>query len=68
MPEEHKLFMVEYEKYGNNCMLIANVLNMEHQLKSKSMLNVSSNKIWKQILQQWNNIKSLSLPIRKHRF
>jgi hypothetical protein len=25
-PEEHKIFMQEYEKYGNNCMLIAKVL------------------------------------------
>ncbi len=27
MPEEHKMFMEEYEKYGNNYMLIAKVLN-----------------------------------------
>jgi hypothetical protein len=27
MPEEHKIFMEEYEKYGNNYMLIAKVLN-----------------------------------------
>ncbi len=27
MPEEHKIFMEEYEKYGNNCALIAKVLN-----------------------------------------
>jgi hypothetical protein len=27
MPEEHKIFMGEYEKYGNNCTLIAKVLN-----------------------------------------
>jgi hypothetical protein len=27
MPEEHKIFMDEYEKYGNNCTLIAKVLN-----------------------------------------
>ncbi len=27
MPEEHKIFMEEYEKYGNNCTLIAKVLN-----------------------------------------
>jgi hypothetical protein len=25
--EEHKLFMQEYEKYGNNCMQIAKVLS-----------------------------------------
>ncbi len=27
MPEEHKIFMREYEKYGNNYTLIAKVLN-----------------------------------------
>ncbi len=27
MPKKHKTFMEEYEKYGNNCMLIAKVLN-----------------------------------------
>jgi hypothetical protein len=27
MPEEHKIFMEKYEKYGNNCTLIAKVLN-----------------------------------------
>ncbi len=27
MPEEHKTFMEEYEKYGNNCTLIAKVLS-----------------------------------------
>jgi hypothetical protein len=27
MPEEHKIFMEKYEKYGNNCTLIAEVLN-----------------------------------------
>jgi hypothetical protein len=25
--EEHKIFIQEYEKYGNNCMLIAKVLS-----------------------------------------
>jgi hypothetical protein len=25
--EEHKIFMQEYEKYGNKCMLIAKVLS-----------------------------------------
>jgi hypothetical protein len=29
MPEEHKIFMEEYEKYGNNCTLIANVLSTQ---------------------------------------
>jgi hypothetical protein len=27
MPEEHKIFMEEYENYCNNCTLIAKVLN-----------------------------------------
>ncbi len=27
MPEEHKICMVEYEKHGNNCSLIAKVLS-----------------------------------------
>jgi hypothetical protein len=29
MPEEHKIFMEEYEKYGNNSTLIANVLSTQ---------------------------------------
>ncbi len=39
----------------------------EHTLKLKSMLNVSSKKNWKQILQQLNDIESLSLPMGKHK-
>ncbi len=58
--KEHKIFMQEYEKYGNNCMQIARFSALKHLLKLKSMLNVSSNKIWKQTLQLWNDIKSLS--------
>jgi hypothetical protein len=27
MPDEHKIFIEEYEKYGNNCTLIAKVLS-----------------------------------------
>jgi hypothetical protein len=27
--EEHKIFMQEYEKYGNNCMQIAKVLSIQ---------------------------------------
>ncbi len=27
MPEEHKIFMQEYEKYGNNCTQISKVLS-----------------------------------------
>jgi hypothetical protein len=39
----------------------------EHPLKLKSMLNVSSNKIRKQILQQLNDIKSPSFLMGKHK-
>ena len=43
--DEHKVFLQEYEKYGNNCMRIAKFSAHKHPLKLKSMLNVSSNKI-----------------------
>ncbi len=44
--DKHKVFMQEYEKYGNNCMQIAKVLSTQTpaQIK-KNMLNVSSSKI-----------------------
>ena len=29
MQEEHRIFMQEYEKYGNNCMQIAKVLSIQ---------------------------------------
>jgi hypothetical protein len=29
MQDEHKIFMQEYEKYGNNCMQIARVLSTQ---------------------------------------
>ncbi len=29
MEEENKIFMQEYETYGNNCMLIAKVLSTQ---------------------------------------
>ncbi len=35
MPEEHKIFMEEYEKYGNNCTLIAKVLNTRTPAQNK---------------------------------
>jgi hypothetical protein len=49
--KEHKIFMQDYEKYGNNCIQIARVLSTltPAQIK-KNMLNVFSNKIQKQIL------------------
>jgi hypothetical protein len=43
--EEHKIFMQEYKKFGNNCMQIAKVLSTRTPAQIKSMLNVSSNKI-----------------------
>ncbi len=66
--EEHKISMQEYEKYGNNCMLIAKVLSTWTPAQIKKHANVFSNKIWKQIQQQWNDIESPSLQIRKHKF
>jgi hypothetical protein len=33
--EEHKIFMQEYEKYGNNCMLIAKVLSTRTPVQIK---------------------------------
>ena len=36
MPEEHKIFMEEYEKDGNNCMLIAKVLNTQTPAQIKT--------------------------------
>ncbi len=68
MPEEHKIFMEEYEKYGNNCMLIAKILYTWIPAQIKKHAECFFQQIWKQILQQWSNIKSLSLLIRKHRF
>jgi hypothetical protein len=33
--EEHKIFMQEYEKYGNNCMQIAKVLSTRTPAQTK---------------------------------
>jgi hypothetical protein len=35
MPEDHKIFMEEYEKYGNNCTLIAKVLYTQTPVQIK---------------------------------
>jgi hypothetical protein len=43
--DKHKIFMQEYEKYGNNCMQSAKVLSTQTPAQIKHMLNVSSNKI-----------------------
>jgi hypothetical protein len=43
--DEHKVFMQEYEKYGNNCMQITKVLSMQTPAQIKRKLNVFSNKI-----------------------
>ncbi len=42
---EHKIFMQEYEKYGNNCMQIARVLSTRTPAQIKKKSEVSSNKI-----------------------
>jgi hypothetical protein len=65
--DKDKIFMQECEKYGKNCMQIAKVLSTQTPTQFKSMLNVSSKKIRKQILQQSNNIESPSLPMGKHK-
>ena len=61
--DKHKIFMQEYEKYGNNCMQIAQVLST----RTPAQIKKHAECFFKQILQQWNDIKSLSLPIRKHK-
>jgi hypothetical protein len=43
-PEEHKIFMQEYEKYGKKGRLLQ-ISALKHLLKLKSMQNVFSNKI-----------------------
>jgi hypothetical protein len=43
--DKHKIFMQENEKYGNNCMQIAQVLTTQTPAQIKSMLNKSSHKI-----------------------
>jgi hypothetical protein len=35
MEEEHKIFMQEYEKHGNNCMLIAKILSTQKPAQIK---------------------------------
>jgi hypothetical protein len=66
---EHNIFMQEYEKYGNNCMQIARVLSTRTPAQIKKHAETFlQTKFWKQILQLWNDIKSPSLPMKKHRF
>ena len=43
--EEHKIFMQEYEKYGNNCMQIAKVLSTQTPAQIKKHADFFSNKI-----------------------
>jgi hypothetical protein len=38
--EEHKIFMQEYEKYGNNCMLIAKVLSTQTPAQIKKTCSI----------------------------
>jgi hypothetical protein len=35
--EEHKIFMQEYEKYGNNCMQIAKVLSTQTPVQIRKL-------------------------------
>ncbi len=65
--ERTKVFVQEWEKYGNNCMQIAKVLSTQTHAQLKKHDECSSNKIWKQIPRQLNNTKSSSLPIGKHK-
>ncbi len=68
MPEEHKIYMEEYEKYGNNCTLIAKALNTQTPAQIKKhaerffQQNLKTNSA---AVKQYQ--ESLS-PIRKHRF
>jgi hypothetical protein len=43
--KEHKIFMQEFDKYGNNCMQIARVLSTQTPSQIKKHAEVFSNKI-----------------------
>jgi hypothetical protein len=45
MQEEHKIFMEENDKYGNNCMQIARVLSRRTPAQIKKHAECFSNKI-----------------------
>jgi hypothetical protein len=52
MQEEHKIFMGEYKKYGNNCMQIARVLSTQTPAQIKKHAECFFRQILKTILQQ----------------
>jgi hypothetical protein len=49
---KHKIFMQEYEKYGNNCMQIAKVLSTQRPTQIKKHAECFFKQNLKQILQQ----------------
>jgi hypothetical protein len=49
--EEHKIFMQEYEKYGNNCMQIAQVLSTQTPAQIKKHAECFFKQKLKQTLQ-----------------
>jgi hypothetical protein len=69
MPEEHKIFMEEYEKYGNNCTLIAKVLYTQTQrtaVKKRLAINgVMLTKVyWQQKIRcAMKDIKELQMKV-----
>jgi hypothetical protein len=56
--DQHKIFMQEYEKYGNDCMHIAQVLSTQTPSQIKKHAECFFNKILIQILQRSNDIES----------
>ncbi len=57
--------MQEYEKYGNNCMLIAKVLSTRTPAQIKKHAQCFFKQNLKKNLQQSNGIESPSLPMGK---
>jgi hypothetical protein len=67
--EEHKIFMQEYEKYGNNCMQIATVLstqtpdqikkNAEYFFKQNLKTNTAAVKQYRESLSPDKKVKVL---------
>jgi hypothetical protein len=57
MKEEHKIFMQEYEKYGNNCILIAKVLSTQTPAQIKKHAECFFNE----------NLKTNSAAVKQYR-
>ncbi len=68
MQDEHKIFMQEYEKYGNNCMQIARVLSTRTPAQIKKHAECFLKQNLKTNSAAVKDIKSPSLPMKKHRF